>query len=266
MLLGCALLVSGCFASEQESESKAKVNEEIKQITKSLEVLIGELGQIKSEAFGRLSNVKNQATQAVSSSPTANPQEQRERIRQTKVSRFVLRRVAELESESKSMRDELNKLFELSTGYTSPSLYLAGPPKTKQEDHDFEDEQTTQVTRLTAPTTSRSSPATSEGLPASTTPAKPTADEAAQIGFDMEALKRLGEEIGKRLDQFGKEAAKNIGELIDGVKLVFRDPKGKQNSTQPAVIRAAAMSATTPMPRVTLVELAKPCTTKPSLL
>lgn len=186
-------------------------------ITKSLDDLLGELAAIKQEANGRLSNmVKNRAS-------TSN----QERIRQTKVSKFVLKRVAELESESLSMREELNNLFK--SGPKNDGNRVA--PQGKQEDHDFDEPAS--ISPL-ATTTSES------GMPATTTTSKPTAEEqeAAKLGFDMEALKKLGEEIGKRLDQFGKDTAKNLGDLLEGVKLVFREPakqqQQKQNSTTSA--------------------------------
>lgn len=174
-------------------------------ITKSLEDLLSELAVIKREATGRLSNVKNRLA-------INNDQE---RIRQTKVNRFVLKRVAELESESLNMREEFSKLFDLNVSSKKKQLV-----DSKQEDADFEQQDTP------GSTTAPSNQQTSSGIMTTfQTTAKPTTDEeAAKLGFDMEALKKLGEEIGKRLDQFGKDAAKNIGDLFDGIKLVFREP------------------------------------------
>lgn len=206
-----------CLATEQKQQqqqpqndknSEQNFSEEMHLITKSLDDLMGELTAIKQEANGRLSNmVKNRAS-------TSN----QERIRQTKVSRFVLKRVAELESESLIMKEELNKLFKV-----EPKKSNRVGQQGKQEDHDFDEPALSSL----ATTTSES------GMPATTT--KPTAEEqeAAKLGFDMEALKKLGEEIGKRLDQFGKDTAKNLGDLIEGVKLVFREP-AKQQQQQPS--------------------------------
>ena len=187
-------------------------------INKSLEDLLDELAIIKRQASGRLSSVKNRA------STTNEP----ERIRQTKVSKFVLKRIAELETESLGMRDEMAKLFELQRN-KSPAQ-LAAPIEGRQEDHDFDSEPVaTATSTAAAPTTQQ----LGEGMPstAATTTLKPDAEEAAAIGFDLEALKRLGEEISKRVDQFGKDAAKNLGDLIEGVKLVFREPAKNQPAT-----------------------------------
>lgn len=170
---------------------KQNVGEEMHSITKSLEDLLGELAIIKQEANGRLSNVKNRASTS-----------DQERIRQTKVSRFVLKRVAELESESLGMREELSKIFALQKSAAKPILRA----QQKQEEHDFDNNE--QVATTVQPQ-----------------------EEAAKIGFDVEALKKLGEEIGKRLDQFGKDAAKNLGDLLEGVKLVFREPAAKTPSS-----------------------------------
>lgn len=174
-------------------------------ITKSLDDLLSELAVIKQEANGRLSKVKNRVSTA-SSDP--------EQIRQVKVSRFVLRRVAELENESLSMREELDKLFK-----------LRSKQQGKQEDSDFDDQPQKgprQSSTTTTTTTAQSKPA--DGMPETATLKPNEQEEAAKIGFDVEALKKLGEEIGKRLDQFGKDAAKNLSDLLEGVKLVFREP------------------------------------------
>lgn len=189
------------LAGEQKEEavSRKNVNEDVQLITKSFEDLLEEIAIIKREAVGRLSSLRNKASGA--SEP--------DRIRQTKVSRFVLRRVAELESESMKMRDELAKLFEFNKPTPSGSSR-----QRRQEDHDFDE---------ASPSTQQASSPT--GMPATST-MKPE-EEAAKIGFDVEALKKLGEEIGKRLDQIGKEAAKNLAELVEGVKLVFREPNKK---------------------------------------
>lgn len=207
-----------CFAEQKQEDElvlKNNVTEEMHLITKSLEDLLGELAIIKKEATGRLSNVKNRASTS-----------EQERIRQTKVSRFVLKRVAELEIESEGMKEDLNKLFSLKGKQPSANSKLVQHSEAKQEDLDF-DEQTSTTSR-------QKETSTSEGMPATTI--KPE-DEAAKIGFDMEALKKLGEEIGKRLDQFGKDAAKNIADLFDGIKLVFREPKDKSTkSTTPTTI------------------------------
>ena len=210
------------------SRADHNVNEEMNLITKSLEDLLGELDFLKREATGRLSNIKNRVSTS-----------DHERIRQTKVSRFVLTRVAELESESLSMRNELARLFEHQKSRQAGQkeeagqLYFAAEPK--QEDLEF-DEPTTTTT--TTPSSQ------SEGMPATTL--KPE-EEAAKIGFDMEALKKLGEEIGKRLDQFGKEAAKNIGDLIEGVKLVFREPNSGPKAGALADQSNPLYSATSPL-------------------
>lgn len=216
MAICCAL----AFAADQGAGSERKdVNEEMHLINKSLEGLLNELALIKREATGRLSQVKNRV------SAGSDP----EHIRQTKVSRFVLKRVAELEGESLGMRDEMSKLFELQrkTQQAKPTM---SPPEVRQEDHDFEEPALSQspsstTTTTTIPTTTV---AQQQGLPQTTT-LKPE-EEAAAIGFDLEALKKLGEEIGKRLDQFGKDAAKNLSDLLEGVKLVFREPN-KSNAT-----------------------------------
>lgn len=165
---------------------------------------MSELGTIKREAIGRLSSLKNTA------SGVSDP----ERIRQTKVSRFVLKRVSELENESMQMRTEFGKLFALSKSHELSALVA----DRMQEDHDFEE--------ASSPRTSTTSRASSTSATTTTT-MKPE-EEEAKIGFDVEALKKLGEEIGKRFDQFGKEAAKNLGDLIEGIKLVFREKKRKR--------------------------------------
>lgn len=189
-------------------------------INKSLEGLLSELAAIKREATGRLSQVKSKLS-------ATNDQE---RIRQTKVSRFVLKRVAELELESFGMRDEMARLFELQRktlqqgGQREPH----GRSGAKQEDFDFDE--------APASTSAQAAPSATT----TTSTAKPNEqEEAAQIGFDLEKLKRLGEEIGKRLDQFGKEAAKNLGELVEGIKLVFRDPNASSTTTSKPALRLA---------------------------
>lgn len=209
-------------SDQQETKVKENVNDDMHLISKSLEDLLAELNVIKQEANGRLSSVKNRASTS-----------DQERIRQTKVSRFVLKRVAELESESLLMREELSKIFALQKAdkkQTVGSILIAKSPLAdpEQEDHDFDEQ----------PTTTQKSNS-NEGMPATTTTTTtaPNDDEAAKLGFDMEALKKLGEEIGKRLDQFGKDAAKNLGDLFEGVKLVFREPSSKnptkRNSSTP---------------------------------
>lgn len=216
-LLCCAALVAQAAEKDSLGEhtnatTHTDITEEMQLINKSLEGLLSELAAIKREATGRLSQVKRAGGLAAS--------DNNERIRQTKVSRFVLKRVAELESESLGMRDEMNKLFELQR----KTISARSSAKPKQEDVDFDE----------LPV------ASSHGVPSSTTTTTTTMkpaeqeQEAAQIGFDLEQLKRLGEEIGKRLDQFGKEAAKNIGELMEGIKLVFREPKKPSKPSQSA--------------------------------
>lgn len=193
--------------------ARKDVSEEMQLINKSLEGLMNELAAIKREATGRLSQVRKGALPA--------SQNDMERIRQQKVSRFVLKRVAELETESLGMRDEMAKLFELSKKSTEELAPRSAAGQARQEDHDFDEpavKPTTQNGMSASPSTT-------------TTTMKPDQEEAAQIGFDLEQLKKLGEEIGKRLDQFGKEAAKNLGELMEGIKLVFREPGAKGNST-----------------------------------
>lgn len=214
----CLLAISAVALSinvshaETTDDSSSNLNnpnlsDEMKLITKSLDDLLGELAVIKQEANGRLSNVKNRHSSA-SSDP--------EQIRQVKVSRFVLRRVVELESESLSMRDELNKLFK---------LRFKQNPQPKQEDFDFDDQPVQSSTAtITTTATSTSAQNKPQGMPTQTTLKPSEQEEAAKIGFDVEALKKLGEEIGKRLDQFGKDAAKNLNDLLEGVKLVFREP------------------------------------------
>lgn len=190
--IGCMLAgQAGC-----DSTLRRHVGDDMQQVTKSLDELLNELAIIKREATGRLSSVKSRLTQGA-----ADP----DKIRQTKVSKFVLKRVAELELESQSMRDELAKL----AAVQKEQRLLAGA---RQEDHDFADDSQTQ-----AP----SSSTTQQGMPST---GEPTTTDSSKIGFDVEALKRLGEEIGKRLDQFGREAVKNLGDLVEGVKLVFREP------------------------------------------
>lgn len=223
LLAGFALAVAA-GGDLGETRPKQNVTDELNSITKSLEDLLAELTLIKREATGRLSLVKNRVAATDESSGAASSQEQ---IRQTKVSRFVLKRVAELESESLSMRDELAKLFAAGSDKRLtaklPALYAAASVQTRQEDLGDFDEPAPITTEATSSTTQ------GPGMPATST-IKPD-DEAAKIGFDMEALKKLGEEIGKRLDQFGKEAAKNLNDLIEGVKLVFREPASRGNRT-----------------------------------
>lgn len=222
-------LVAGSSATEKQAtndESKVveaplarkDVSEEMQLINKSLEGLMNELAAIKREATGRLSQVRKGALPA--------SQNDLERIRQQKVSRFVLKRVAELETESLGMRDEMAKLFELSKKTTEELAprSAAAKPSVRQEDHDFDEPATA------AKPTTQNGMSASPSTTTTTTTMKPE-EEAAQIGFDLEQLKKLGEEIGKRLDQFGKEAAKNLGELMEGIKLVFREPSSKGNST-----------------------------------
>lgn len=137
-----------------------------------------------------------------------------------------------MESESLKTREEFAKLFELAN--SAPKLY-GSSGLARQEDHDFEDTSSTTPKQSASSPSSTTSTSTPNAVP-STTTMKPD-EEAAKIGFDVEALKKLGEEIGKRLDQFGKEAKKNLGDLIEGVKLVFREPnkrlpKKPHNSTQ----------------------------------
>lgn len=204
-LLGCSI-AAVCVRSFNPLERR-NVSEEMQQVTKSLDDLLSELAIIKREATGRLSSVKSRPVPGV-----ADP----ERILQTKVSKFVLKRVQELETESQLMREELSKMFELKTG-EQPSAYpIAG----RQEDHDF-DEATTQQGMP-----SSSGPSTTSGQTETTTSSANLTTESSKLGFDVEALKRLGEEISKRLDQFGRDAAKNLADLVEGVKLVFREPPG----------------------------------------
>lgn len=217
---------SGAGADTSSGSPKAdagatvNITEEMRLITKSLDDLLGELAVIKQEANGRLSKVKNRISTA-SSDP--------EQIRQVKVSRFVLRRVAELESESLSMREELDKLFKLRSKQQSQQRNSNG--QAKQEDSDFDDQPLHSSTTTTT-TTAQSKPA--DGMPETGSTMKPNEqEEAAKIGFDVEALKKLGEEIGKRLDQFGKDAAKNLSDLLEGVKLVFREPGSAKGVGQP---------------------------------
>lgn len=202
---------------QQDANSTLNVNEEMHLITKSLEDLLGELAVIKQEANGRLSTVKNRVS--ASSDP--------EQIRQVKVSRFVLRRVAELESESLSMRDELNKLFKLRLKQNQLRAY---PGQEKQDDADFDEQPNSGSAAVTSSALGK--PAGMQAAQETTTLKPSEQEEAAKIGFDLEALKKLGEEIGKRLDQFGKDAAKNLSDLLEGVKLVFREPNssGASNS------------------------------------
>lgn len=237
MCCAAAAAVAVIASSESVAPRQNSVGEEMHLITKSLEDLLGELALIKREANGRLSSVKNRV---------ADTSDQ-ERIRQTKVSRFVLRRIAELESESLGMREELARLFAVTAnktaGASQPTVYSAtvklsnnNKQATNNDDDDF----------------FGSTTAAPSGMPASSTAqpstAKPTEEEeAAKLGFDMEALKKLGEEIGKRLDQFGKDAAKNLGDLLDGVKLVFREPRPTQRpaaGADAARVAAAATAAT----------------------
>lgn len=196
--------------------NQTDLGEEMQSINKSLDGLLSELAVIKREATGRISQVrKSSEIGQLAASPN-----EIERIRQTKVSRFVLKRIAELESESLNMRDEMAKLFELSKKATKEAdSKLDGKTQAKQ-DEDFDE----------LPSSTTAARGTSQAETATTTTtstAKPAQEEAAQIGFDLEQLKKLGEEIGKRVDQFGKDAAKNLGELFDGIKLVFRAPQKK---------------------------------------
>lgn len=217
-------LVSRVHAGEAANENQQQVrladqksvNEEMQLINKSLEGLLSELAVIKREATGRLTQVKKLG---LIPSGASGPSDS-ERVRQTKVSRFVLKRVAELETESLGMRDEMTKLFELQKKTSDASARSAAAPKlqVKQQDDEF-DELPAKNGKPTSAATTTTSTTTS-----STTTQAEQEQEAAQIGFDLEQLKRLGEEIGKRLDQFGKDAAKNLGELVEGIKLVFREP------------------------------------------
>lgn len=242
LLVACLALGCCCVAAEQRQQqaTAAGVGEEMRQINKSLESLLSELAAIKREATGRLSQVRGKP--AVSA--PGGSQADSERIRQTKVSRFVLKRVAELELESMGMRDEMARLFELqreSSAATHSGDSQLGPrsAESRQEDIDFEDAQpaggapstSTSLSTSMGTTSGSSSPPSS---PATTTEKTTDAQEAAQIGFDLEQLKRLGEEIGKRLDQFGKEAAKNLAELMEGIKLVFREPASSGASVAPS--------------------------------
>lgn len=215
--------IATAVAPEEQQKELQKVGEEMRYITESLDDLIGQLNLIKQEATGRLSKYKG----GLVASPADDP----ERIRQTKVSRFILRRVAELESESLKMRDDLlgqlTRVHLKEQPQSQPKRerrWISG--EAKQEDFDFDELNTTQEPSST--TTQQQQ----QGMPAqptTTTTMKPE-EEAAKIGFDIEALKKLGEEIGKRLDQFGKEAVKNLGDLIEGVKLVFREPANNGTS------------------------------------
>lgn len=226
LCLAVALTVVAAGAQDQQKDL-VKVNQEMKYITESLDDLIGQLSLIKQEATGRLSKYKGGLS-------SVSATDEHERIRQTKVSRFILKRVSELESESLKMRDDLAQLSKLQLKEAKqPTLVrdrrFVVPVETKQEDLDFDELTTT--TQEPSSTTQQQ-----QGMPAqpttttTTTTMKPE-EEAAKIGFDIEALKKLGEEIGKRLDQFGKEAAKNLGDLIEGVKLVFREPASKNTTT-----------------------------------
>lgn len=198
-------------------------------INKSLEGLLNELALIKREATGRLSQMK--MNRISSSSSSGN--EQSERIRQTKVSKFVLKRVAELELESMGMRDEMVRLFELQKKTSEAAA--APPAELKQEDHDFDEPSASSPQAPTTTTTTAD-----HGMPATTL--KPE-EEAQQIGFDLEALKKLGEEIGKRVDQFGKDAAKNLSDLMEGIKLVFREPsKSQPKEAKPDTLRTGAQT------------------------
>lgn len=217
------MLIAAQDQQQQQTAVSPKKNlsDEIQLITKSLDDLMSELSVIKREAMGRLSSVKT----GVPGPSEAEP----ERIRQTKVSRFVLRRVLELETESQSMREELTKLFELGklpildTNTNNNIMYSSGA---RQEDHDFDEPPARPAKQTTISTIIPGMPAAAPSTTTTTTTTTVKPDEEAEkIGFDVEALKKLGEEIGKRLDQFGKEAAKNLGDLVDGVKLVFREPK-----------------------------------------
>jgi hypothetical protein len=157
-------------------------------INKSLEGLLNELATIKREATGRLSQVRKGAL------PTT--QNDLERIRQQKVSRFVLKRVAELESESLGVRDEMAKLFELSKK-TAEELAPKSSAQLipRQEDHDFEEPASSSTTTSSKPTTQNGMPASPSAPTTSTTTttttSKPDQEEAAQIGFDLEHLKKL---------------------------------------------------------------------------
>lgn len=179
-----------------------------------------------------------------------------ERIRQTKVSKFILKRVSELESESLKMRDELDQLSRAQLKQLPKRERRSAD--SKQEDLDFDEPAAPTTTTTT--TTQAASSTTQQGMPATTT-MKPE-EEAAKIGFDIEALKKLGEEIGKRLDQFGKEAAKNLGDLIEGVKLVFREPTSPKPPppvvTPPPAVTAAASGKKKLMPTSTTTTTAMP--------
>jgi len=251
-----ACLLGSVCGERQQADEQRHLVEEMGQINRSLESLLGELAVIKREATGRLSQVRGKPVGGATSA--GNEPADWERIRQTKVSRFVLKRVAELELESLGMRDEMSKLFQLqqtgSPSSSSPQSSLAGrTADSRQEDIDFDEPPTSGPQQASgssaAPSPSGSGSSTTT---TSSTTEQSTAEqqEAAQIGFDLEQLKRLGEEIGKRLDQFGKEAAKSLAELMEGIKLVFREPS--KAATKSPKLRAggeaANISSTTSMP------------------
>lgn len=239
MCLSLAALAAVCLAGQAVVENKQvphaqlsnNVTEEINLITKSLDGMLDELAIIKREATGRLTKVRT-------STALLNGDSQAERIHQTKVSKFVLSRIAELERESLGMRDVLTKMLVGASGHK------ASVAMRFQEDHDFEESPTAAPSTTTtggasaspASTTAAIGSTTPTGMPATSTAA--IEEEGAKIGFDLEALKRLGEEIGKRLDQFGKDTSKNLGELLEGIKLVFREPnRGGNKSTTSTPIR-----------------------------
>ncbi|KAG9509593.1 pncA, partial [Fragariocoptes setiger] len=89
------------IASENHNVTALTRTQQIELVSQSLSELIGELEAIKSVASQRLINVR---TNKVSDD---------ERIRQSKVSRFVLSKVSELEQESSSFKLDLERMFGL---------------------------------------------------------------------------------------------------------------------------------------------------------
>ena len=186
-------------------------------VTKSLDELTQELASIRAEARSRLA-ASNATLDAAA------------RIRQHKVAKFVLARVDELELESVAMRAELAKLAAASRAKLT-SL------DTNELADDNDNIAFATSTRAPA-ATSAAAAATSSASPQqahSSTTAAPADDAAAAAAdgpkLDVEELKKLGEQIGKKLDELAKDAAKSLAALAECVKLVL---DGGKNPARPA--------------------------------
>lgn len=191
-------------ATPTSETNKAKTIGESREwilISKSLDDLLDELAAMQREASIRLKSSHDNSIQRTAA----------ERIRQAKVSKFVLNRVEELQTELTLMRTKLDEV--VSTKQSKKQV--------KNDDDDFGYEQPAAVSAASSTTTT--SPSSNNN--------SSQQEEADKLGFDLEALKRLGEQIGQKLDQFCKDSTKSIAELIESAKLVFKEPK-KQSEKQ----------------------------------